>query len=174
MLKPRQAVPNLDVQLTNDKTWKLGEQKPKNFIMLAFYRGLHCPICKRYLADLNRKLADFEARGVSVLALSSDSKERALLAEEDWGLSNLTLGYGVSIEKAREWGLYISTSKGKSSLGVMEPDFFSEPGLFLIRPDMTLYASIVQTMPFARPYFSEVLSSLDFIIENNYPARGQA
>jgi len=174
MLKPRLAVPDLDVQLTHGKIWELKLQKPENFIMLAFYRGLHCPICKRYLSDLNRKLADFEARGVSVLALSSDSKERAILAEKDWGLSNLTLGYGVAIEKAREWGLYISTGKGKTSLGIMEPDTFSEPGLFLIRPDLTLYASIVQTMPFARPYFSEVLSSLDFIIKNDYPARGQA
>lgn len=174
MLKPRQAVPSLDVQLTNNKMWKLSEQTPENFIMLAFYRGLHCPICKRYLSDLNRKLADFESRGISVLALSSDSKERALLTEKDWGLSNLTLGYGVTIEKAREWGLYISTSRGKTSLGIMEPDVFSEPGLFLIRPDLTLYSSIVQTMPFARPYFSEVLSSVDFIIENDYPARGQA
>lgn len=174
MLKPRLAVPILDVQLTNGEVWKLSQQNAENFIMLAFYRGMHCPICKRYLADLNRKLADFEARGVSVLALSSDSKERAMATEEDWGLSNLTLGYGIPIEKAREWGLYISTGKGKSSLGVMEPDFFSEPALFLIKPDMTLYASIMQTMPFARPYFSEVLSSLDFIIENNYPARGQA
>jgi hypothetical protein len=39
---------------------------------------------------------------------------------------------------------------------------------------MTLYASIVQTMPFARPHFVEVIGALDFIIKTDYPARGEA
>ncbi len=29
-------------------------------------------------------------------------------------------------------------------------------------------------MPFARPHFSDVLKSLEFIIEKSYPARGEA
>lgn len=174
MLVPRKPVPQLSVATLSGESWSLYEQTAENFIMLAFYRGLHCPICKRYLSDLKRKVAEFEKRGITVLALSSDTKERALQAKEEWGLDNLPLAYGLPIETAREWGLYISTSRGKTSLGIMEPDVFSEPGLFLVRPDMTLYASIIQTMPFARPYFSEVLSAVDYILKNDYPARGQA
>lgn len=44
---------------------------------------------------------------------------------------------------------------------------------FLIRPDNTLYYGNVQTMPFARPIFSELLSAIDFALEKNYPARGE-
>jgi hypothetical protein len=50
---------------------------------------------------------------------------------------------------------------------------FSEPGLFLVSPDQSLYYGSVQTMPFARPHFSELLGALDFAIANDYPARGE-
>jgi hypothetical protein len=50
----------------------------------------------------------------------------------------------------------------------------SEPGLFLIRPDGTLYCSSVQTMPFARPHVGDVLQAIAFITEKNYPPRGKA
>ncbi|MEZ5584244.1 MAG: hypothetical protein R3F37_17190 [Candidatus Competibacteraceae bacterium] len=43
--------------------------------------------------------------------------------------------------------------------------------MFLIRPDGTLYAASVNTMPFARPHFKDVLIALGFIIKNDYPAR---
>lgn len=174
MLKPRQPVPDLTVPLVGGGTWTLSAQQSRNFTMIAFYRGLHCPICRRTMTDLNKRMADFVERGVTAVAISSDGVERAAQTKADWELDNLPVGYDLSIAKAREWGLYISTSRGKTSIGIMEPDLFSEPGLFLIRPDMTLFGSIVQTMPFARPYFAEVLSSLDFILKNDYPARGEA
>ena len=41
------------------------------------------------------------------------------------------------------------------------------------RPDHTLYFAIVQTMPFVRPHFSELLTALDFVIAKDYPARGE-
>ena len=174
MLKPRKPVPNFEIKLVDDSLWRLYDQTPEIFVMLAFYRGRHCPVCQRYLSDLNRKMAEFEKRGVTVLALSGDTKERALDTQAAWNIPNVPLAYGLPIETAREWGLYISTSRGKTSLGIVEPPMFSEPALFLIKPDMTLYASIVQTMPFARPYFADVLSAIDYIVENNYPARGEA
>lgn len=95
-------------------------------------------------------------------------------ARRDWGLEKLTIGYGVSLEKARELGLYISSSRGKTSTGVEEPALFAEPGLFLVRADGTLYFASIQTMPFARPSFAEVLGALDYVIANDYPARGEA
>ncbi|MEM1401497.1 MAG: AhpC/TSA family protein, partial [Pseudomonadota bacterium] len=49
---------------------------------------------------------------------------------------------------------------------------FAEPGLFLVRPDKTLYFGSVQTMPFARPSFDGVLMGLDFVLKTDYPARG--
>ena len=73
------------------------------------------------------------------------------------------------LRQARELGLYIS-----SSIKNDEPPEFAEPGLFLIRPDRTLYCASIQTMPFARPAFSDVLRAVSFVIEKDYPARGAA
>ena len=42
-----------------------------------------------------------------------------------------------------------------------------------MRPDGTLYFGTVQTMPFARPSFDDVLMALDFVLKNDYPARGE-
>ncbi len=46
--------------------------------------------------------------------------------------------------------------------------------MFLVRPDGTLYATLTGSMPFARPHFSEILKTIDFILEKDYPARGEA
>jgi peroxiredoxin len=173
MIKPRQPVPSLEAPTVDGDTWRLADQTPESFTMLVFYRGLHCPICSRYLGDLNRKAEDFAKRGVEVIVLSSDGEERARQARADWKLDKLTVGYGFGLDAARDWGLYISAGIGKTSAGVEEPAQFSEPGLFLVRPDGTLYFSTVQTMPFSRPSFGDILPAIDFVLERNYPARGE-
>ena len=60
------------------------------------------------------------------------------------------------LDEARQWGLYISSGRGKTSTGVEEPALFSEPGLYPVRPAGTLYFGTVQTMPFARPRFADI------------------
>jgi hypothetical protein len=83
------------------------------------------------------------------------------------------MGHSLPLAQAREWGLYISTSRGMTSIGIEEPARFSEPGVFLVRPDGTLYYGAVQTMPFARPHFDELLAAIDFALAKDYPARGE-
>ena len=172
-LFPRQQVPSLDVPTVGGERWSLSAQTPENFTLMVFYRGFHCPICSSYLGDLEKKLPEFEKRGVGVVTVSSDVQERAERAKTEWNLENLTVGFDLDLQKAREWGLYISTSRGLTSTGVEEPAMFSEPALYLVRPDGTLYFGSVQTMPFARPNFREVLSAIDFVLAKGYPARGE-
>jgi peroxiredoxin len=172
-LFPRQPVPALAVATVGGGTWRLADQKPENFTLVVFYRGLHCPICTNYLGDLNRKASDFAERGVDIVVISSDDADRATKAKEKWGMDKLTVGYGLELDKAREWGLYISSGRGKTSVGVEEPALFSEPALYLVQPEGTLYFGTVQTMPFARPRFADILLALDFVIKSDYPARGE-
>jgi len=167
-IKPNTQTPDLKINLVDGSSWSLQEQSPEHFTMVVFYRGLHCPICSNYLKDLDNRLDDFNQKGVSAIAVSTDTKERAKKTKKEWDIPRLPLGFGLTIDDAQSWGLYISTG-----ISDKEPKQFAEPGLFLIRPDQTLYAASVQTMPFARPPFSEVLGALDFVIKNNYPARGE-
>ena len=68
-LIPRQQVPDLVVPIVGGSTWSLAEQTPQKFTLIVVYRGLHCPICSHYLADLNRKFEAFNELGVGVLVL---------------------------------------------------------------------------------------------------------
>jgi peroxiredoxin len=172
-LIPRQPVPPLAVPLAGGGKFDLATASPEKFTLIAFYRGLHCPQCRKQLTDLEVKLPEFEKRGVSVIAISPDTAERAEKTKPEWGLKNLRIGYGLDLRTARAFGLWISTSRGKTSAGIEETSLFNEPGLFLIRPDRTLYCASVQTMPFARPHFADLLAAIDFIAEKNYPARGE-
>jgi peroxiredoxin len=168
-LRPRQPVPNLDLPLVGGGRFSLTGEKPDTFSMLVFYRGLHCPICKTYLADLDAKIGAFKDNGVKAVAVTSETQDRVEQTKKEWALQNLPLAYAMPIALGREWGLSVS-----NGISDKEPKQFLEPGLFLVRPDLTLYAASVQTMPFARPSFADVLAAVKFVVKNNYPARGEA
>jgi peroxiredoxin len=173
MLIPRQPTPVLSVPTLAHGKYDLATDAPRTFGLVVFYRGLHCPICHKYLLELGRLLPEFTQRGVQVIALSSDAKDRAQAMSDKLNAPDLRLGYGLTLESARAWGLYISASRGTTSIGIEEPALFSEPGVFIVRPDATLYYGAVQTMPFARPHFDELIAALDFAIAKDYPARGE-
>ncbi|MEY3654772.1 MAG: hypothetical protein RL739_2942 [Pseudomonadota bacterium] len=172
-LTPRQPVPALNVPLVTGGKFILGEKPAAVFDLVVVYRGLHCPICAKYLIELETLTPEFHKLGVNVVALSSDNAERAQAMAEKVKATHLKIGYGLSMASARQWGLYISTSRGKTSLGIEEPALFSEPGVFIVRPDNTLYYVSTQTMPFARPSFQELLGAIEFAIAKDYPARGE-
>lgn len=172
-LLPRHPVPALNVPLVNGGRFVLGAAPGERFDLVVFYRGLHCPICAKYLLELERLAPEFHARGVHVLAVSSDDEARGKEMSLKVNASGVRFAYGLSLPSARQWGLYISASRGKTSIGIEEPALFSEPGLFLVRPDGTLYYGAVQTMPFARPQFQDLLGAIDFAIAKDYPARGE-
>lgn len=173
MLMPRQMCPEVAVETLNHGTFNLATEAPQRFTLVCFYRGLHCPICANYLKELERLTTAFHEKGVGTIAISSDAVDRAQLMAEKIRASSLRIGYSLSLAKAREWGLYISASRGKTSIGIEEPALFSEPGIFLIKPDRTIYYLSIQSMPFVRPNFAEMLQALDFIIKHDYPARGE-
>ena len=110
---------------------------------------------------------------MAVLALSGDAMDRARAMADKLDSPGLRIGYDLPLRTARDWGLAISTSRGTTSIGIEEPSMFAEPGVFLVRPDRTLYYAAVQTMPFARPHFSELLAAIDFALAKDYPARGE-
>jgi peroxiredoxin len=163
----------LTVKTLQHGEFDLKSENPSLMTLVCFYRGLHCPVCGNYLKELERLTPAFQERGVRTIAMSSDGEERARQMADKIGSEHLRIGYGLSLSVARQWGLYISASRGRTSIDIEEPELFSEPGVFLIRPDQTVYWLSVQSMPFARPMFAEMVQALDFVIKNDYPARGE-
>ena len=166
-IRPDTRFPGLTYQTVGSGSIDIHQRAPSSFTLLIVYRGHHCPLCKKQLQDFERLMDDFSAQGIELLPVSANSRELAAQSAQEWGLERLSLGYGLSKDDARRLGLFISTA-----IKDTEPEWFTEPALFLIRPDGTLYASVVQTMPFSRPTGEQLLSSLSFIVEKGYPARG--
>lgn len=173
MLMPRQTAPALEFPTLTGERFRLADETPAHFTLVTFYRGLHCPLCATYLKELERLVPAFAERGVTTIAVSSDEQERAQAMADKIGATNLRIGYGLPLDVARNWGLYISNGRGKTSIGIEEPALFSEPAVYLVRPDQSIYYVSVQSMPFVRPAFAEMVQALDFVIKNDYPARGE-
>ena len=171
-LIPRAQTPELSLPTVGGGRFTLSADHGDFGTMVVFYRGLHCPICHKQLKALADMLPEFEHRGVAVVAVSSDGQDRAESMAEITGPA-LRIAYDFPLASARDdWGLYISETRGKTSIGIEEPPLFHEPGLMLIRADGTLYYLSVQSMPFARPSFDDILGAVDFAVEKGYPARG--
>ncbi|WP_224999562.1 peroxiredoxin-like family protein [Cesiribacter sp. SM1] len=169
MLKPNQLVPNITIPLLSGGTWDLHLQKPRQFTLIIFYRGHHCPVCRFYLNSLSTHLSEFEARGINVIAISSNTREKALQSQTEWRTGRLPIGYDYPVERARQLGLYISRG-----IKLHEPELFFEPAVLIVKPDSTLYSIIVQSMPFGRPNIQDMLQTFDYIIDENYPPRGES
>lgn len=165
---PKQTAPELKFPLLGGNEWNLAEQTPDNFTLLVFYRGLHCPLCKKYLQQLEQLLPEFTERGANVLAVSMDTEKRARLSRIKWEIPNLPLGFELSQASAKEWGLYLSEAVKEG-----EPAIFSEPGLFLIDANNKIYYSAMNSNPWGRPYLPSFVKAVDYIVKSGYPARGE-
>lgn len=167
MLMPGRPAPALSLPTLDGGRFDLGSQS--GWTLLAFYRGLHCPLCADELGALAKRMGEFEALGVSVFALSADDEARARAMWEKAGAARLPIAHSLSLTAARqEWGLWISAAREGSE----EPALFAEPGHVIVAPDGTVWSAWVQSAPFARPPVEGLLSALRFAVEKGYPPRG--
>jgi peroxiredoxin len=166
---PRQPAPPLDVALVGGGRFVLSANIGRAWTLVLFYRGLHCERCKGYLGEVERMLPAFAERGIDVVAVSSDSLERAQKSVTDWSLPTLKVGYGFAIDAARRWGLFISRAARDD-----ETPIFAEPGTFLIDRDGRIYFAVINSITRMRPYPQDILEAADRILETGAPARGEA
>jgi peroxiredoxin len=167
-VKPRERAPKLVVKLVGGGSWDLAAQRPHGFTLIVFYRGHHCPVCRAQLSEINRRIDELEQHGLSVIAVSGNSEQLAGQSKNEWHLDRLALGYGLSEQTMREWGLFVSAGRDG------EPERFNEPGLFLIKPDGSVYYEALTSMPWARPHLDDILNGIDYVLRTDYPARGEA
>lgn len=144
---------------TGDHDWK----------MVVVYRGKHCPICTRYLGELNDALPKFNEQGVDVVAVSADSEERAT-AQIAEVTPDFPVGYDLSLDQMGQLGLYVSEPRSEQ-----ESDRpFAEPGLFVVNGEGKAQIIDVSNAPFARSAIGSRIKGIGFVKnpDNNYPIRG--
>ncbi|WP_397542270.1 redoxin domain-containing protein [Roseovarius salis] len=168
MLKAGAPFPKQDVPELGGGTLTLGKAgRGHDWQLVVVYRGLHCPLCKTYLAKLDELKGRFNALGVDVVTVSGDPGDRARAMAEELQLS-MPVGYGLSTDQMRAVGVYVSEPRGPQETD--RP--FPEPGVFVINGAGRLQIVDISNAPFSRPDLESLAGGLEFIRANDYPVRG--
>ncbi|MED7788047.1 redoxin domain-containing protein [Francisella sp. 19X1-34] len=162
--------PNIIVKNLNNSSVILGKPAVNTeWQVIIVYRGRHCPLCTKYLNQIETYRKRLLENKVDLVAVSADSKEQL----EDH-LKNLNIGfpiyYGLTQVQMESLGLYISEPRS-----AQETDHnFAEPGLFVVNEKNLLHVVDVSNNPFVRPELEALVSGLEWIRDpkNNYPIRG--
>ena len=172
-LTPTHPAPSLSLPLSGGGSTddlKLGTGVDGRFSLVLFFRGLHCPVCRKQVAEIDRRLADLREAGLGrVVAVSMETDERSAQLVDEWHLDALPVAHDLTEASAREWGLFVSTAINDG-----EPPVFTEPGMFVLDSDGSVFWSNVSSMQFGRPTLDDVIVGLQFAQEEDYPARGAA
>lgn len=168
-VRPGARVPPLELPLAGGGTFRLADAAPRLFTMLVFNRGLHCPVCRAQLSELNRRFEELAENGIDVVSISGENEQRARQMRDEWKIDKVPLAYGLSEAQMREWGLFVS-----HGINADEPAVFNEPALFLISPDGSAYYESILSMPVGRPHLDDLLRGIEYWTAHHYPARGGA
>lgn len=169
-LNAGELFPDISIDTLDGKNIKLNDI-PTNtdWRMVVVYRGLHCPLCTKYLSQLNELLPNFMALGTDVIAVSADSKKKAATQMEQVA-PDYAVGYGLTVEQMQALGLYVSEPRSPEETDAP----FSEPALFVINDEKKVQVIDIANAPFCRPDLDSIIAGLRFIRDpkNNYPVRG--
>ena len=162
--------PEMTLQKVGGGELKLGHPlNGHDWQMVVIYRGKHCPMCTKYLTQLERLKDRFYETGVDVVAVSADDETKASSHVDEMSLS-FPVAYGLSVEQMQALGLYISHPRSPE-----EADGpFAEPGIYVVNDKGQVQVTDVSNAPFARPELAYLASGVKYIRdpENNYPIRG--
>lgn len=165
-----ETIPEFGFELLDGGSWHSRADVEGRFRLLSIYRGKWCGHCEKHLRELDRLIPEFTQRGVSVTAVSADTRERANEFADKLELRNLQVGFEIPMESARSLGVFIS-AKAKE----VEMARFCEPAHFLIGGDLKVFAAWISSCAFARTPPGGILDYIDFIGDDlNRRPRGSA
>lgn len=169
-LKAGDAFPDISAFSLSGERIKLGiAAEGCDWQMVVVYRGRHCPLCTRYLNQLEAYKERFRENGVDLVAVSADSPAQLEAHREKLEVS-FPLYHSLSLEQMETLGVYISVPRSEQ-----ETDHnFAEPGLFVVNQEGNLHVVDISNNPFVRPELESLASGLEWIRnpDNNYPIRG--
>ncbi|MEM9158000.1 MAG: redoxin domain-containing protein [Verrucomicrobiota bacterium] len=147
---------------------ELGRRSKSDLWKLVFiYRGNHCPVCHQYLKRLESLREQFLKAGAEIVAASADPEDRARAMVEKESLQ-FPVAYGLSVRQMQSLGLWISEPRSPEETD--RP--FAEPSMFAINEEDRIHLIDQSNTPFNRADLSELLETVEWVRENNYPIRG--
>jgi peroxiredoxin len=127
LLRPGDAAPSVTLPAVNRKGQvSLDDYRGRSPVLIALFRGLHCPFCRRHLVQLGTTQDKLKAFGVETVAVVNTPLERArlyfkyrparvLLTADPDAATHRSFGVpaGVVVEKESE----ASWAQGKLTMG---------------------------------------------------------
>ena len=161
-------LPEITLSLIKGGEMTLGQpHKKENWQLIFFYRGLHCPLCKKYLQKLESLKDKFLSKGAEVVAVSGDPKDKAMEMVKSAKLS-IPVCYNLSTQQMKKLGLYISNPRSPEETDLP----FPEPGMFAVNAEGKIHLIDVSNTPFNRSDLGKLIKTIGWIKENDYPIRG--
>lgn len=133
--------------------------------LLVVYRGKHCGLCRKYLAELESMRARFEEADIALFALSADPAANAEAQVREGPLA-FPVGHDLEVAQMRELGLYVSPPSGEA------PRPFAEPAAFVINAEGRVQVACISNAPFARPELKALLEGIETARKENAPIHG--
>jgi hypothetical protein len=154
-VRPRESAPDLTVPLLRGGTNHLTDQRPRTFTMVVFFRGLHCPVCRAQLTELNRRLGELEQAGIDVMPSAARPVSARPSLPRTAGSSVARWPTGSPKPRCEPGGCSSPAQSTTSS------PRSQRAGLFLIAPDHTVYYESILSMPVGRPRLDDLLGGAD-------------
>ncbi|MEM8952924.1 MAG: redoxin domain-containing protein [Verrucomicrobiota bacterium] len=162
------TLPPLTLPLTQGDRITLGKTSIVSaWQVVIVYRGLHCPLCNQYLARLEELRDEFAKANAELVAVSGDPLEKAQSMVNNNKLK-FPVAYNLTIDHMRELGLYISHPRSPEETD--RP--FAEPATFAVNGEGRLHLVEISNTPFNRADLAELLETVEWVQETNYPIRG--
>ncbi|WP_166422722.1 redoxin domain-containing protein [Paraglaciecola sp. 20A4] len=167
-LTPGATFPNIEVLNNKGECVPLVNPiSPEHWTMVVVYRGVHCPVCTKYLTQLQEMRTQFQDIKVDIVAVSADTVEQ-LNRKLDDVAAEYPVYAGLSMDYMKQLGLFVSDPRSDA-----ETDHpFPEPGLFIINSDNKVQIIEIANSPFVRPDLNMLVSGLGYTRKNDYPIRG--
>jgi peroxiredoxin len=146
LLEPGHPAPDLALTAVGGDLVTLSTLWQNAPTVIAFYRGDACPMCNRYLHELQLRYDEFESAGIRVVAISSDQPE---LGQETVTRHDLSFDVLADPDRAAidAFDVIYNDAEGHA-----------EPAIFVIAPGGTLAYESIVSGALGRPSVDDVLT----------------
>jgi len=157
--QPGTRFPEIILPLAGGGHTEIGTpSSPENWKLVVIYRGVHCPLCTRYLETLEGHLAGFAQANTEVIAVSADSETKASAYASKHGFS-FPVASELTLIHMRQLGLYVSLPAVPG-----ETDGpFAEPALFVLDTQGIVHVVEITNAPFVRPDLELLCRSVGYM-----------
>ena len=143
-------IPTITLDLADGRRLTLPDEATGRYLVLLIYRGNWCSYCMRHLQSYQAKLRELEELGGQVVAASADTRESALAAATESGIT-FPLAYGVTEKMIAELDPWWTND---------HHGHYVQPIELLVLRGGTIFGSMYASGPVGRMDVEEVLTSV--------------